>query len=57
MFKAMYRLYLKSKAERGSPATPTSSILRSVDGRATYRIWSDGSYRKIVLGKRRVVAT
>lgn len=57
-FKARFRLYMKSNSNsRVFPATPTSTILRSGDGRKFYRVWSDGSYRKMAAPKgRRLVA-
>ena len=46
--KSMFRIDAKSKMTRHEPAIPTSTTLKSGDGRTAYRVWSDGSYRKMV---------
>lgn len=51
--KSMFRIDARSKMIRHKPATPTSTTISSRDGRSSYRIWSDGSYRKMVMVKGR----
>jgi hypothetical protein len=51
--KAILRLLARSKRTIHDPPTPTSATMRSADGRTQYRIWSDGSYRKMVMIKGR----
>jgi hypothetical protein len=46
--KSILRINARSKITRHKPPTPTSSTLTSGDGRCSYRIWSDGSYRRMV---------
>lgn len=53
--KAVYRLFKRSKTKLYKPATPTSTTFRSNDGRSGYRVFSDGSYRRMKAGKRQVV--
>jgi hypothetical protein len=56
--KAAFREYLRSKIYVPRPAAPTSTTFTSIDGRATYRVFSDGSYRKMVnMGRRAVTVT
>jgi hypothetical protein len=53
--KAIYREYMSSLAYVPKPPVVTSTAITSVDGKQRYRVFSDGSYRKVVsLGKRRI---
>lgn len=56
--KSWYRNYIRSKRKTFDPATPSSKVLKSSDGRL-YRIYSDGSYRRqlapITVGKRKLI--
>lgn len=53
--KAQYRLDLRHHLWQGEPAKPTSSTFRDSRGRQ-YRVWSDGSYRRMVaVGKRQLI--
>ncbi len=61
--KASHRIYQKMNAaiRNGSiyPATPTSTTLTAEDGKTRYRIFSDGSYRRVEnigRGRRIIVA-
>ena len=54
--KAMYRRYKRTKAWVAVFSKPTSTTFRDVRGRG-YRVWSDGSYRRMTTQVgRRVIA-
>ena len=51
------RLYLRAQKRVVVPAEPTTSTFRSRDGKKSYRVFSDGSYRLMKMEKgRRIIA-
>ena len=54
--KAAYREYLRSKLFVPNLAHMTSTVIRSADERTMYRVYSDGSYRKVITVRGRKIA-
>lgn len=52
--KSILQLYARARKNVHAPAKPTSKTLMFADGRTSYRIFTDGSYRRIkaVSGRR-----
>ena len=55
--KALLRSYHRENNRQRTPAEPTSKTLFDTNHKTQYRVWSDGSYRRITATKgRRLIA-